>query len=475
MKRLPALTCLLATLSLAADDTSAIDAELKKTWPNNRTINIVFHGHSVPSGYHLAGEVRPFESYPHLFRVALNNRYPTAVINVITTSIGGENAVNGATRFNADVLPHKPDLLLIDYAINDRKLPIEDVETAWRAMISAAKTATIPVILITPTGVNINDFSDPTDPLAIRSKLIRTLAAEEDVMLADVSAAWLAALESGTNENDLLSQGNHPNLAGHTLAADVIFQTYLAGLGNIGSVTASQFPRDQSTNTFTTSDTLLTFTTTNTFSGQANFVGNSGGAGNQVNSWDGSETLGVDLAANAELTGFQVRWTTSDIIISGFTSDPGASISPSAGTSATWDAANSTLTLDLPWDGGDVRTISFANPDASTGSNLDFSFSDSSAGWQTSFVSFDYQATRPPTGTTPFNVPIQFNGPIPYFSFQGLEDHSYQLEASPDMTPMSWSTIDTSGPLTASLPVTLSDSDPIADQKFYRIAVTFPE
>ena len=25
--------------------------ELSKQWPDNRTLNIVFHGHSVPSGY----------------------------------------------------------------------------------------------------------------------------------------------------------------------------------------------------------------------------------------------------------------------------------------------------------------------------------------------------------------------------------------------------------------------------------------
>ncbi|MDI6617302.1 MAG: hypothetical protein QME45_01335 [Clostridiales bacterium] len=29
---------------------SSIIKELNKQWPENRTINIVFHGHSVPSG-----------------------------------------------------------------------------------------------------------------------------------------------------------------------------------------------------------------------------------------------------------------------------------------------------------------------------------------------------------------------------------------------------------------------------------------
>ena len=40
--------------------------ELVKTWPHNRTINIVFHGHSVPSGYANTPVVNTLGAYPHL-------------------------------------------------------------------------------------------------------------------------------------------------------------------------------------------------------------------------------------------------------------------------------------------------------------------------------------------------------------------------------------------------------------------------
>ena len=69
-----------------------IQAELRKTWPESRTINFVFHGHSVPSGYFVTPDVRKFESYPHLALVKIKDEYPSAVVNSITTSIGGENA-----------------------------------------------------------------------------------------------------------------------------------------------------------------------------------------------------------------------------------------------------------------------------------------------------------------------------------------------------------------------------------------------
>ena len=35
-------------------------------WPNNRTVNIVCHGHSVPAGYFATPMVDTFNAYPAL-------------------------------------------------------------------------------------------------------------------------------------------------------------------------------------------------------------------------------------------------------------------------------------------------------------------------------------------------------------------------------------------------------------------------
>ena len=43
----------------------SLKEELVVNWPNNRTINVVFHGHSIPSGYFQTPTVKTLESYPH--------------------------------------------------------------------------------------------------------------------------------------------------------------------------------------------------------------------------------------------------------------------------------------------------------------------------------------------------------------------------------------------------------------------------
>src|ERR1700743_1842633 len=115
-----------------------ICAEMAKPWPKNRTINIVCHGHSVPAGYFKTPAVHTFEAYPYLLHRGLAERFPHAVINVIVTGIGGENSEQGAKRFQRDVLSLRPDVVTIDYALNDRPIGLARAENPLRSMIGTA-------------------------------------------------------------------------------------------------------------------------------------------------------------------------------------------------------------------------------------------------------------------------------------------------------------------------------------------------
>jgi lysophospholipase L1-like esterase len=196
--------------------------EMEKAWPKNRTINVVAHGHSVPAGYFRTPDVRTFESYPHLLHVWLKERQPHAVINMIVTAIGGENSAAGAARFERDVLSHSPDLILIDYALNDRRLGLPAAREAWLSMIRQAQARKIPVVLLTGTADDRTDLLDPNAPLCQQAAQIRALAAETGAGLADSLALYQRHVKAGRDIRDLLSQTNHPNRQGHELVVETL-------------------------------------------------------------------------------------------------------------------------------------------------------------------------------------------------------------------------------------------------------------
>ena len=199
---------------------------LKKPWPGNRTINIVCHGHSVPAGYFKTPAVDTFNAYPHLIHRALKERYPTAVINVIVTAIGGEASESGAARFERDVLALKPDLVLIDYALNDRRLGLDQAKTAWKSMIEKAQARKIKVLLLTPTGDLSAKLDDPADPLNQHAEQIRSLAQEYHCGLVDSYARFARYVHDGGKLQDIMSQVNHPNRKGHDLVVEAVMEWF---------------------------------------------------------------------------------------------------------------------------------------------------------------------------------------------------------------------------------------------------------
>lgn len=205
---------------------SDLKIELQKEWPKNSTINVVFHGHSVPAGYFKTPVVNTLSAYPYLVLEELKSNYPYAVVNVIITSIGGENSVSGAKRFDNEVLNYQPDVLFIDYALNDRGVGLAKSYKAWDEMIKKAKKENIKVILLTPSPDQRVDYTDDHNELKKHSDQIIRLADENQVGLVDSYKAFEFLY---TNKNELkkyMSQVNHPNKKGHELIAIEIMKYF---------------------------------------------------------------------------------------------------------------------------------------------------------------------------------------------------------------------------------------------------------
>jgi lysophospholipase L1-like esterase len=203
-----------------------IKTDLQKKWPDNRTINLVFHGHSVPSGYGQTPLVNTFDSYPFQVLRELKNLYPYAVINVIVTAIGGENSEQGARRFKKDVLVHQPDVLFIDYALNDRKIGLQRSRRSMEKMIRTALRKKIKVILLTPSADEKVMLLQPGNELELFARQLTELAEKYKIGLADSYTQFRHIEEEKKDLHDYMAQSNHPNKLGHALIAGEILRYF---------------------------------------------------------------------------------------------------------------------------------------------------------------------------------------------------------------------------------------------------------
>ena len=189
--------------------------ELNRQWPNNRTVNIVCHGHSVPAGYFAIPFVDSFNAYPHQLHRLLKERFPFSVINVIVSAKGGESSDSGAARFESEVLGHRPDLLTIDYALNDRSIGLYSAEKAHRSMIESALAQGVKILLLSHSP-DVSVRGDDVRKLSALDAQLSSLAQEYGIGYEDVPCLFDIP---DTRLTELMSWPNHPNAQGHARIA----------------------------------------------------------------------------------------------------------------------------------------------------------------------------------------------------------------------------------------------------------------
>lgn len=73
-------------------------------------------------------------SYPNKIKELLNLIYPSAQINIINSGISGDNAVNGNNRFERDIAPYSPDLVVVSFGLNDSCSGLDNISNYVNAL-----------------------------------------------------------------------------------------------------------------------------------------------------------------------------------------------------------------------------------------------------------------------------------------------------------------------------------------------------
>ncbi len=229
----------------------------------DKTLNIVYLGGSVTSGQ---GATDPeTESWRALTTAWLKEQYPEATITAVNAAIGGTGSYLADFRYDTDVKVHNPDLLFVDFAINDyyTNQSYEDVvrtsETLIRKAYEANPYIDIVYVLTFDSVVGEADFE--------QLRAHRDVAQKYDIPVIKLSTSFYSMLEdknkpgatietSGEGEDAKYSNNFdyyftdwvHPNATGYAFYADVITEFLGKDLGKYeGDVTlnAKELPEQQ--------------------------------------------------------------------------------------------------------------------------------------------------------------------------------------------------------------------------------------
>ena len=167
--------------------------------------------------------------------------------SVINAGIGGNNTNGAMGRFNRDVLAHDPNLVIIQFGINDSSVDVWRNATESRISLSkfisnmtymtqTLKAQGRKVILMTTNAMswtqellglygqhpyNSDDRWGFNTVIVNYNQAVCDLAKAENVPLVDVYQMYVDydAVE-GQDFANLLADGMHPNTAGHRLTTD---------------------------------------------------------------------------------------------------------------------------------------------------------------------------------------------------------------------------------------------------------------
>lgn len=189
---------------------------------SNGKVTIVFWGDSVTAG---GSASTPAKRFPDLVAAGLREEFKGATVNLVNAGIGGSNIDERLPSLQNDVLSHHPDLVVVEF-VNDMGLSPATIRKDYTQAIRELKASGSEVILTTPhftmpemMKIRTLHDRDPRPGVAV----LREVAREQNVGLADVSRRWEHLAVEGTPYVALLYNGiNHPDDRGHEIYAKSI-------------------------------------------------------------------------------------------------------------------------------------------------------------------------------------------------------------------------------------------------------------
>ena len=221
-----------------------------------KPVTIAFLGDSVTQGcfecyFDDNGVQTVFDAknaYPMRVKEILNTLYPSAQINIINSGISGDNVVNGNNRFERDIAPFNPDMVVVAFGLNDAcqgKEKVEQYATALKNIFEKVKKIGAECIFIFQNMMNTRVSCHLKEEREIELAkhfaniqnngildfyydTAKAVAKECEIPFCDIYGVWKKMHENGVDVTELLSNKyNHPERKLHYYIAIKLIEKML--------------------------------------------------------------------------------------------------------------------------------------------------------------------------------------------------------------------------------------------------------
>lgn len=184
---------------------------LMKRAANGESLVIGFLGGSITQG---SLSSTPKNCYAYLVYEWWKKSFPNAAFSFVNGGIGGTTSHYGGARAWKDVLCYRPDIVTVDFSVNDdaNEFFEETYEGTLRRLLAAPSAPAVVVLnnVFYDTGKNAQDYHNRiADHYGIPHVSIK------DTVYPDVESGKIVRA-------DITSDNLHPNDKGHSLVADEI-------------------------------------------------------------------------------------------------------------------------------------------------------------------------------------------------------------------------------------------------------------
>jgi len=184
----------------------------------SRRVYVAF-GDSITDGY---GVPRGFVSF---LAERITDACPGLELTTINAGSSGDSTNDAIYRLQRDVLDHDPDLVTINFGVNDAFswVSAEKFGSNLSAMVDIIRGNGCTRIILVSSEV-IPEPQAEKQVLPYWEKM-RQVAEEAGIVYADANGRWQSLLDSGIEQWTLIIPGDmHPNEEGHKVIADAVFE-----------------------------------------------------------------------------------------------------------------------------------------------------------------------------------------------------------------------------------------------------------